>query len=264
MKTKLYPVLFAMAGFIFSPKANAQTNAMNFDIVDCNGNPHNLFNDLDAGKAVIIEFFMTSCGSCITAGNTLEDMKANLLAEFPGMIKAYAFGYNNSYSCTTVNNWITTNGFSSIPSDSGATQVAYYGGMGMPTIVILGGGTSHLVLGSPYVGFVTSDTTTMANDIRNFLNGTNVEENISINDLSVFPNPANADMNISFNMKTASDIIIEIVDLTGRVIKTVFNGEVSAGVNTKSFNVTEIAQGNYMVRISSKTTILHQNISIIH
>ena len=31
----------------------------------------------------------------------------------------------------------------------------------MPTIVILGGGTNHAVLGSPYVGFATSDTITI-------------------------------------------------------------------------------------------------------
>lgn len=265
MKTKFYAALFAILGLAFSPKMNAQTTAMNFNITDCNGNPHNLFADLDAGKAVIIEFFMTSCGSCITAGNTLEDMKANLLSEFPGMIKSYAFGYNNSYSCATVNNWVTTNGFTSNPSDSGATQVAYYGGMGMPTIVILGGGTSHLVLGSPYVGFTTGDTTTMANDIRNFLNGTSsVEENTSFSGLSVYPNPANADVNVTFEMKTDGEVIVDVVDLTGRVIKTVFNGNLQSGAVIQTFNTSEIAEGNYLVRISSRGNVTHQNLSVVH
>lgn len=246
--------------------SNAQTTAMNFDIIDCNGNPHNLFADLDAGKAVIIEFFMTSCGSCITAGNTLEAMKADLLAEYPGMIKSYAFGYNNTYSCATVNNWVTTNGFSSIPSDSGATQVAYYGGMGMPTIVILGGGTAHQVLGSPYVGFTTSDTTTMASDIRNFLSGaTNIEENpTDLNNISVFPNPANESVSIGFNLKTDGEVVIDVIDLTGRVITTVFNGDMQNGFITKSVNTADIPTGNYFVRISSRGNVIQQKLSVFH
>jgi len=249
--------------FSVSNQSKAQTTAMNFDIVDCNGGSHNLFADLDAGKAVIIEFFMTSCGSCITAAATLEDTKANLMAEFPGMIKAYAIGYNNTYTCATVNNWVTTNGVTSYPSDSGATQVAYYGGMGMPTIVILGGGTSHALLSAPYVGFVTGDTTTMANDIRNFLNGTGITENNGlIADINAFPNPVADNFNLSFILKENSDIKIDIVDLTGRIVISGTKQSYQSGTVNANVKVADLAAGNYMVKIDVNGKVSQKMISV--
>src|SRR5436190_12402066 len=133
--------------------AFAQTTALNFNRKDCNGVDRHLFADLDSGKAVILEYFMINCAPCPAAGIKLEAMKANLLTQYTGKVISYAIAFNNTYTQTQVKNWVTGNGFSMIPMDSGAAQVAYYGGMGMPTIVILGGKTTHSVLGSPYIGF---------------------------------------------------------------------------------------------------------------
>ena len=264
MRRIFYVIVCVVFTLTISNPSKAQTTAMNFDIVDCNGNPHNLFSDLDAGKAVIIEFFMTSCGSCITAAALLEDMKANLSAEFPGMIKAYAIGYNNTYDCTTVNNWVTTNGVTSNPSDSGATQVAYYGGMGMPTIVILGGGTSHSVLGTPFIGIVPGDTATMANDIRDFLNGVGISEsNKLINDLNTFPNPVSDVLTLSFNLKENSDIKIDIVDLTGRIVIGGTKISYPSGKINSVVNMSELSTGNYAVKISVNGIVSEKMISVV-
>lgn len=262
MKTRLHVLFFVLSVSIpFIGKA--QTTAMDFNIVDCNGAPHHLFSDLDAGKVVIIEYFMNSCSPCITAGQQLEAMKTDLLAEYPGKIKAYTFAFNNSYSCTTVRNWVTNNGFTTVPSDSGAAQVAYYGGMGMPTIVILGG-TNHSILGSPYIGFSTSDTTMMAADIRNFLGSASVNENSAVSGLNVFPNPANAEVKVSFTLKESSDITIEIVDVTGRVVATVMKEKAFRGEIIKTFNTAAIAQGNYVIRINANGSISQQKLNVIH
>lgn len=258
-------LLITTAVLLFDLSATAQSTAMDFNITDCNGTSHHLFSDLDAGNAVIIEFFMTSCTSCITAGQKLEPMKADLLAEFPGKIKTYAFGFNNTYTCTQVNNWVTSNGFTSIPSDSGAAQVAYYGGMGMPTIVVLGGGSAHAVLGTPYVGFSTSDTATIANDIRSFLNPSGVKETSqTINSLDVFPNPANDKLNLTFNLDKNSTVKIELADITGRIIsvlsnETLLNGKINKTIETASF-----AEGSYILKISTGETVINKKINIVH
>lgn len=263
MKT-IKTLLLATTVIFSTQTTKAQTTALNYAFTDCAGNAQEIFSDLDAGKALIVEFFMTSCGSCITAGGKLESMKADLMAEFPGMIKSYAFGYTNSYTCTTVNNWVTTNGFTSVPSDSGATQVAYYGGMGMPTIVILGGGTAHSVLGTPYIGFTTSDTTTMAADIRAFLTGTGVKENAnSITELAVYPNPASSQLTISFSLIKNSDVKVDVLDLTGRLIATVMNETAPSGTVNKTVSTGSMAEGNYIVRITANGVVSQQKLSIV-
>jgi hypothetical protein len=101
---------------------------------------------------------MNSCVPCVDAGHALEVMKTRLLAEFPGKVKGYAFGFNNSQSCTVTNNWVNGNGFTSVPTDSGAVRVSYCGGFGMQTVVLREGGSNHSVLGAPYTkGFRDSD-----------------------------------------------------------------------------------------------------------
>lgn len=264
MKTKIITLTLALTSLFTSQITKAQTTAMDFTIVDCNGGgPHNLYSDLDAGNAVIIEFFMNSCGSCITAGQKLEAMKANLLSQYPGKIKSYAFGYTNSYSCTTVKNWVNNNGFTSIPSDSGAAQVAYYGGMGMPTIVILGG-ANHAVLGSPYIGFTTSDTTTMANDIRALFNSVGVKENDQIiSDLNVYPNPANTEFKVSTTISVATHLVIDVLDITGRVVLKAVDEHIEAGSYTKTVNTSDLTVGNYVIRINANGSLSHQKLSIV-
>lgn len=266
MKTTITTLVLTVSLMFSVLISKAQMTAMDFTMVDCNASAtHNLYSDLNSGKVVIIEFFMTSCSSCIIAGQTLESMKTKLLAQYPGKIKAYAFGFNNTYSCTTVNNWLTTNSITSVPSDSGATQVAYYGGMGMPTIVIAAG-TNHKLLGSPYIGFTNSDTTGMATNIRNFLNGpTGINEfNSNISELNIFPNPTSNEVKITFNLSEASNTIIEIMDVTGRVVKTFLNEKMSTGNFTKTFNVSNLNNGNYFITINTNGFISRKKISIIH
>ncbi len=236
---------FAAAGF-------TQTTAMDFDILDCAASsPHHLFEDLDAGKAVIVEFFMNACTPCVTAGGVLEEMKTTLESEFPGMIKSYAFAFNNTTPCSVVNTWISTNSFTSIPSDSGATQVAYYGGMGMPTIVILGGGTEHLVLGAAYTGFSTSDTTIMADDIRNHFTELGFEEEFNVSEFTVFPNPAKGNAaNISFTLSESSDVLLELFDLTGRRVSVVFNEKSISGEIKRAIDLSGLVDGSYLLRLN--------------
>ncbi len=225
---------------------------MDFNRMDCNGNMQHLFADLDAGNAVILEFFMQSCQPCITAGNKLEAMKSALLAEFPGKIKSYATGFTNAYSCASNLNWVTSNGFTSIPMDSGSTQVAYYGGFGMPTIVILGGGTNHSILGSPYIGFTTSDTTQMAADIRGFLNtATGITNGFELaSGMSVYPNPANGLVNFRYSGTKAGTLSVEVMDLTGRTVLQVMNEVIASGEFVKSFSTADIASGSYIIKAS--------------
>ena len=260
-------IIFFIASTIllFDYSSKAQTTGMDFNITDCNGNPHHLFSDLDAGNSVILEFFMISCSPCITAGQELESMKSDLLAEFPGKIKAYAFGFNNTYTCTQVNNWITSNGFTSIPSDSGATQVAYYGGMGMPTIVILGGGTNHSVLGTPYIGFSTGDTITMASNIRNFLNSTGIKESAAvISSIDAFPNPVNDKINLTFEVRKVTTVNVELIDLTGRVIAVISDENLPVGKTIKSFDTKAYSEGNYFIKVSTDESVLNKKITIVH
>ena len=59
---------------------NAQTSlttAVDFTVTDVHGNTHNLFTYLNDGKHVIVDFFFTTCGPCISSVPTMNTAFTN-------------------------------------------------------------------------------------------------------------------------------------------------------------------------------------------
>lgn len=133
----------ALVLFVF---VKGQANAVDFTLDDCAGTSHHLFDELDVGKIIIMEFAMVACSPCIDAGNVLQDVLDAHEITHPGQVKWYTWGYMDSYTCAIMEEWATDNGFTpSATFNNGSDQVPYYGGMFMPTIVVLAG-SDHQVL----------------------------------------------------------------------------------------------------------------------
>ena len=257
--------LLIVASLFVAAYSNCQTYdidsvAMDFTQDDCNGNPHHLYQDLDEGNVVILEFFMTNCGSCIVAGNKLESVKADLLASFPNKVKSYAIGFSNSYTSAQVLSWVNSNSFTSYPMTTGAAQVAYYGGMGMPTVVVLGG-SDYKALAGPYQGLTGSDTTEIGNKSREYLTlKANIEEIINQGIVKIYPNPA--DKNISVNFEYLGEKIDELTisDLAGKVVfsKANFKSE-ELKINTSLFE-----NGIYNIIVISGSKNIQEKLNILH
>jgi hypothetical protein len=258
---KLMTRIFATGCFALTAFCGfGQATAMNFTGDDCNGNPVDLFADLDAGKAVMLIYYMPNCGTCPPVASAMQTMANNINATHPGLVKAYAFPYQNSTTCAYSASWTANNNLPLfIPMDSGAVQVAYYGGFGMPTVVLLGGDNRDVL----YVtqDFNASDTTTMRDLILNtFTAGT--EEQSSDLALAAYPNPATELLNVSFSAQPGS--WIELADLSGKQV-LVCDKEQSNGIVEKKIDVSGIPEGIYIVRVhtgagaasSRKITITH-------
>ena len=139
--------IFLLASLIYSTGSNAQT-VTDFTKKDCNtGASHNLFSELNSGKAIIMEFFHT-CISCSNAAKDIKPMYQNLVLKYGNKVLFYVMPEDDSYTCSDVLNWVNTNGLSSvvIPLDSGSVQTAYYGGMAMPSIAVVAGSAHQLSL----------------------------------------------------------------------------------------------------------------------
>lgn len=245
MKKSIY---FFFAFLMACSFSNAQqTTAMDFTMDDCNGNMHNLFTTLDSNEVVVMEYFMT-CSSCIDAGHKIESMLVPLHAQFPGKINWYQFAYVNSYDCITVNDFVTTNGFTSVAFDSGEFMVAYYGGFGMPTVVVVAG-PNHDVLFTD-IGFSTGDTTIMANAIRTFYGVGNAVSSIHENEnsFSVFPNPANDEINIQLALSQNSLVQMQLIDLAGRVVAEIYNASSTEKILQQQFTVADLSNGTYLLK----------------
>jgi len=190
-------------------------------------------------------------------------MKDQLDLQYPGMIDFYQMGYTNSYSCSSVTNWINTNGFNSVPFDSGAALVAYYGGFGMPTLAVIGG-SSHEVLFTT-VGYTSGDTADIASAIHGFFNSTLVNELPSeANALNVFPNPATTQFNFQLYLKQAADIAIELFALNGEKVAVLAHEKMNAGLVQKTFSTASFAPGLYFLKITVNGISSFSKVNIAH
>jgi hypothetical protein len=69
--------------------------------------------------------------------------------------------------------------------------------------------------------------------------------------LSAYPNPFNAQTTISYSLPKASDVSIEIFDITGRKIETIRGGFQQAGEHSLVWNAKDRASGVYFYRIKA-------------
>jgi hypothetical protein len=133
----------------------------------------------------------------------------------------------------------------------------------MPTVVVLGG-ADHKVLFST-LSFSTSDTTEMRNKILAQINGTSGIADLPsvVNAFSVFPNAASDNISINLDLKEASNLLIDVTDITGKQVAIISNEKLN-GIITKQFNTSELPSGNYFVRIQVNGNTASQKLIINH
>ena len=85
--------------------------------------------------------------------------------------------------------------------------------------------------------------------------GIGFEENLAV-DFNVYPNPTHG--NITINLSNASNALIDIIDINGRVLKT---KQVNNTTNT--FNLSDFENGIYFVKVNTNNKIITKKISLI-
>ena len=259
---KIYICLFTILSLV-SATSSAQTTAMDFQRRDCNGTMHHLYDDLDSGNIVVLEFFMDSCTFCVDAAHALEVMQHTLKVTYNVNVVYYAIGYNNLYPKPQIINWVGVNHLRAIPMDSGKTMVNYYGGFGMPTVVILGG-TSHSVISS-VLSFLPRDTSTASAQIVSFVNGTTgiAPVTLTLSSISIYPNPISEKATITMDIPAQTSLQITLTDLSGQALMTTAEQPTAAGPYMTTLDVSTLPRGIYLVTITTDGRAVSREISIL-
>lgn len=70
-------------------------------------------------------------------------------------------------------------------------------------------------------------------------------------EVEVFPNPANSVVTIKFDLRTDSDVSIKITNILGKEILAINKSNLQEGLQTISFDVSELPAGIYIGKITS-------------
>lgn len=105
-----------------------------------------------------------------------------------------------------------------------------------------------------FVGWGTSPAVSL-----NFDPILGIEENNSFIAIgSVYPNPTTGETTVDFSLANASNVSLNVVDITGKAIYTVNNGTLTAGAHEVSFDATTFSSGIYYVSISTEESTVTQ------
>src|ERR1039458_4474951 len=118
-------VLFSLF-FFTGGLAYAQTTAQDWTKTDCDGNTHTLYNDLDNGKVVLMQYDMMNCTYCTAAAYNTDQIFKDFGVSDPGRVLMYSMGYSDATVCNDMKSWKSTNKFSFSLVEKCPDQVSYY------------------------------------------------------------------------------------------------------------------------------------------
>lgn len=256
---KTLKIILASITFSFCTYGNAQlqngTIAPNFTLADLNGSQHTLYDYLDKGKTVYIKFFATYCPYCWNYHNThaLNDLYTSY---GPGTNSDSVFVF-----AIEVNAKNGTNEFNGI---SGATQGNWVDGIDFPIINPEGNDLKTIVKNYnvnyyPLVYAICPDKTikvigTQTAEVLYKHVGTCKTLDISESNEKESFLISNNNQFLAIDLKSAvlnANTNLQLIDLNGRVLKTVNVTDSEFNVSIEDFQV-----GTYFLRLIENDKVI--------
>ena len=231
------------------------TEAVDFTVTTVHGEEFNLFEKLDEGKHVVIDFFFTTCPPCIESVPTVNESYEKYGCN---MGDVYYISIDNGDSEQEVLDYETQYG-GLIPSvsgnDGGGNQVnSDYQIPAYPTIILI----------APDRSIVSQDIFPVTHE--NFDNAmaiAGIEENpdacmasslwdleaSSSTILGTFPNPASTEAVVDFSVEQATDVRFEIYNVMGQQVASVATQNFVEGQHQAVLPVANLANGNYTIHL---------------
>lgn len=84
-----------------------------------------------------------------------------------------------------------------------------------------------------------------------------------VNGVALYPNPTKDKTAVSFSLATKSHVTIQLLDMTGRVVSTIADGNYAAGNQEVSVDTRELAAGLYHVRVATDGSTVTERLSVV-
>lgn len=222
----------------------------------------NFFDVVTAGNAYSSDIYIASAtqiGSEVVARIYELDPNATSLAS--GLIFIDE-SLPHTVTSSDLNQWINLdyayNGQAGAPLTAGATYlVSVVNDAGDAVIGTAGdtyAQTCFLYDVADDTWYYTTNTPAVRMNMDPTSNTVSLEENNQIVGVSIYPNPVSEELTVNYAVASASDVTVEVVDITGKVIATVNEGAKAQGSHTAAINTAALATGVYYANIYANGT----------
>ena len=252
---KIYILLaFLLFGAGLRAQQTNLTEAVDFTVTDCHGQTYNLFEILDRGQAVFIDFFFYTCNQCQVISPYITGSYTQMGCN---MHDVFYIEISYTDSDAVCQQWANQYGveFPTVGREGGGNEVFdLYGIIGCPTLVLIMPDRSIAIQGLldlyPF----------SAQDVVNAMqqhglqphdcNTTDIDENSET--LTLFPNPANESVTLQGDNLGE----VSLYNVVGQKVDTFIAEESELIIPTAKYQ-----EGIYFVRTSSGMT---QRLVIVH
>ena len=73
--------------------------------------------------------------------------------------------------------------------------------------------------------------------------------------INLYPNPAASSTTLNYNLEVASNVVMNIYDMNGRLISTLDKGTQSAGSHSQIIDLRSMDKGVYMIQMLTKGSV---------
>ena len=94
-------------------------------------------------------------------------------------------------------------------------------------------------------------------------NPTSVQPVTSPSQLLITPNPASSQTSLQILLQQSLDVMVELFDVTGRKVETIFSGNLSKGSHSLQLDMKPFHSGNYLVRMKTPNTSVQQKLIVV-
>lgn len=227
--------------FSFHSNSVAQLYAEDWTKNDCSGNSYHLFQYLDEGDVVMLDFVHVGCLPCVIGTTYFDQIFQDYNISHPGRVNLFLLSYDDLTPCIDFLNWGTTYSFPEPKFINNAATLAYYGNMGMPTIVVLGG-NQHKIYYLDDQGFSSGEDPLIRSAIDLALDeaigiGESQDENYSVH---VYPQPSFDISTVDLKTKYEGNVNAILYDATGRIVSVPLQN-----IFVRDFESVEIPVGGF-------------------
>jgi hypothetical protein len=248
MKYFILTAFFFLSGLA---AAMSQSTATNFTATDCYSSSHTLFDDLDAGKVVVLVWVMP-CAVCISDAKAGFDAASSFAASNPGRVVFYLSDDVGDAGCGTLNSWASTNGMLGVTTFSNSGNIideSKFGGPGMPHVVVMGG-TDHKIYENLRGG--ANHYTEIRNAIQSAMSATAVGNVGSATPaVAVYPNPSSGSINVACTLQQAGMVNIDIIDIRGVKVQSVSQYKPGGEQSIRMPLDNSVSNGFYQLRLTA-------------
>lgn len=235
------------------------TVAENFNIKTPEGETINLYNILESGQSVVIDFFSITCGPCQIFAPHIQTSSTHY-----GNNNEEVFFVGISYSGdnNSIIVWDSTYGitYPTVSGSQGGGSGVHlnYEVLSVPTIVLIT--PDKNIVGQLFLPDFTPatqviDSMLMANDLLPVI--TEIRKDNQKQQIHIYPNPINGRATVEFDVIETNQLEIELVNLLGHQVYRTSEMPLQTGKQFIDLSFENIAKGIYILNITDNKSIFY-------